>query len=170
MFEFDAGKLLIIGIVALIVIGPKELPRVMRQVGQMVGKMRRLAGEFQSQFNAAMREAEFAELKAEAAKLADETKIDVGFNPMTEMKAGLTEALEAPIDAKPAEPDKAGSNGAAPHPYLTPLSASESVATPPAPQEAPAAPDEHPSIRAALEPVSPVPSEQPVPEHVRTSA
>src|SRR5271163_3337912 len=100
MFDFDAGKLLIIGIVALIVIGPKELPRVMRQVGQAVGKMRRLAGEFQSQFMTAMREAEFAELKAEASKLAEETKIDVGFNPIAEVKASLTEALQAPSETK----------------------------------------------------------------------
>jgi Sec-independent protein translocase protein TatA len=43
MFDFDAGKLIIVGIVALIVIGPKELPRVMLQVGQAAAKMRRMA-------------------------------------------------------------------------------------------------------------------------------
>jgi sec-independent protein translocase protein TatB len=66
MFDFDAGKIIIIGIVALIVIGPKELPRVMRQIGQAVSKMRRMASEFQSQFMDAMNEADFAEIKAEA--------------------------------------------------------------------------------------------------------
>jgi Sec-independent protein translocase protein TatA len=40
MFDFDPGKLIILGIVALIVIGPKELPRVMLQVGQAAAKMR----------------------------------------------------------------------------------------------------------------------------------
>ena len=47
-----------IGIVALIVIGPKELPRVMRQLGQAVAKMRRMAAEFRGQFMDAMREAD----------------------------------------------------------------------------------------------------------------
>src|ERR1700724_1400144 len=49
MFDFDAGKLIIAGIVALIVIGPKELPRVMFQVGQAAAKMTRMAAEFRSQ-------------------------------------------------------------------------------------------------------------------------
>lgn len=102
MFEFDAGKLIIIGIVALIVIGPKELPRVMRTVGQAVGRMRRLATEFQSQFMDAMREADMADLKAEAAKLAEQAKIDVAFNPVADVKASLTDALHTP-GAEPGE-------------------------------------------------------------------
>ncbi len=158
MFEFDAGKLLIIGIVALIVIGPKEFPRVMRQVGQIVGKMRRMAGEFQSQFSAAMREAELAELKAEAAKIADATKVDVGFNPVADVKASLTEALQAPNDnTTPVMTETAGeARSTETHPYLTPLpAANEPVATAPAERDAAA---ERPSIRAALEPVEPTPA------------
>ena len=54
MFDFDVGKLLVVGIVALAVIPPKDLPRVMRTVGQAVGKMRRMAAEFQGQFMDAM--------------------------------------------------------------------------------------------------------------------
>ena len=50
MFDFDIGKLMVVGIVALAVIPPKDLPRVMRTVGQVVGKMRRMAAEFQGQF------------------------------------------------------------------------------------------------------------------------
>jgi sec-independent protein translocase protein TatB len=96
MFEFDAGKLIIIGIVALIVIGPKELPRVMRQIGQVVSKMRRMATEFQSQFMDAMKESEVAEIRAEAAKLAEQAKLDVAFNPVADVKASLTEALNEP--------------------------------------------------------------------------
>jgi sec-independent protein translocase protein TatB len=96
MFDFDAGKIIIIGIVALIFIGPKELPRVMRQIGQAVSKMRRMASEFQSQFMDAMNEADFAEIKAEAAKISEQAKIDVGFNPVADIKAGLTEAMAEP--------------------------------------------------------------------------
>jgi sec-independent protein translocase protein TatB len=69
MFDVSWGKLVIIGVVALIVIGPKELPAVLRTIGQWMGKIRRMAGEFQGQFQEAMREAEMADLK----KQFDET-------------------------------------------------------------------------------------------------
>jgi len=105
MFEFDAGKLIIIGIVALIVIGPKELPRVMRHVGQMAAKMRRMAAEFRGQFMDAMREADLENVKAEAEKLAQNSKIDANVDPLAEIKAEITSALEAAD--KPALPPPA---------------------------------------------------------------
>jgi sec-independent protein translocase protein TatB len=63
MFDISWGKLVIIGVVALIVIGPKELPAVLRTLGQWMSKIRRMASEFQGQFQDAMREAEMADLK-----------------------------------------------------------------------------------------------------------
>ncbi len=77
MFDFDAGKLILIGIVALIVIGPKDLPRVLRELGRAVGKMRRMATEFQGQFMEAVREADMADIKDEVSKLAESAKVDV---------------------------------------------------------------------------------------------
>lgn len=103
MFEFDAGKFLIIGIVALVVIGPKELPRVMRQVGQAVARLRRLSSEFQAQFMEAMREADLEEVREEAAKIAAAAKFDQGIDPLAGVRAELTQSLEAspqpPVDA-----------------------------------------------------------------------
>ncbi|MDQ6867084.1 MAG: twin-arginine translocase TatA/TatE family subunit [Pseudomonadota bacterium] len=95
MFDFDAGKFIIIGIVALIVIGPKELPRVMRQVGQAAAKMRRMAAEFRGQFMDAMREAGIDDIKADVAKLAESAKADAGIDPLAQIKAELTQALDA---------------------------------------------------------------------------
>lgn len=95
MFEFDAGKLIIIGIVALIVIGPKELPRVLRQVGQTVAKLRRMAAEFQGQFMDAMREADLADIKADVTKLTESAKVDTAFNPIATLETELTRAVEA---------------------------------------------------------------------------
>jgi sec-independent protein translocase protein TatB len=69
MFDISWGKLVIIGVVALIFIGPKELPMVLRTVGQWMSKIRRMASEFQGQFQEAMRDAEMADLK----KQFDET-------------------------------------------------------------------------------------------------
>jgi sec-independent protein translocase protein TatB len=96
MFDFDAGKFIIIGIVALVVIGPKELPRVLRQLGQAVAKMRRMAAEFQSQFMEAMREADMADVKAEVDKLAQSAKIDAAFDPVTEIKNEIKGAIDKP--------------------------------------------------------------------------
>ncbi|MFZ3326138.1 MAG: twin-arginine translocase TatA/TatE family subunit, partial [Methylocella sp.] len=95
MFDFDAGKFIIIGIVALIVIGPKELPRVMRQVGQAAAKMRRMAAEFRGQFMDAVREADIDEIKADVAKVAESVRADAGLDPLAEIKAELTQALDA---------------------------------------------------------------------------
>ena len=95
MFDFDAGKLLIIGIVALVFIPSKDLPRVLRQLGQFVSKMRRMAGEFQGQFMEAMREADMAELRKEAEDLAKATKINLAFNPLSDLHASVNAALES---------------------------------------------------------------------------
>ena len=86
MFDFDAGKLVVIGVVALVVIGPKDLPRVLRHVGQAVGKMRRMAGEFQSQFMDAMRDAEIADMKSEMEKVAQSAKLDLAFDPVHDVR------------------------------------------------------------------------------------
>jgi sec-independent protein translocase protein TatB len=95
MFDFDAGKFIIIGIVALLVIGPKELPRVMRQLGQAAAKMRHMAAEFRGQFMDAMREADIENIKADVAKLAESAKADAGIDPLAQIKADLTQALDA---------------------------------------------------------------------------
>jgi sec-independent protein translocase protein TatB len=63
MFDIGWSELLVIAVVALIAIGPKELPGVLRMMGQWAGKARRMAADFQGQFNEAMREAEMADIK-----------------------------------------------------------------------------------------------------------
>src|SRR5204862_7396991 len=70
MFDIGWSELVVIAVVALVAIGPKELPGVLRTVGQWIGKARKLAGGFQGQFREAMREAEMADLK----KSFDEVK------------------------------------------------------------------------------------------------
>jgi sec-independent protein translocase protein TatB len=74
MFDIGWSEFVVIGVVALIVIGPKELPAVLRTIGQWTTKIRRMAGEFQSQFQEAMREAEMADLKKSVDELSDVTK------------------------------------------------------------------------------------------------
>ena len=72
MFGIGWSEFVVIGVVALIAIGPKELPGVLRMVGQSLGKIRRMANEFQGQFQEAMREAEMADLAAAASALSSQ--------------------------------------------------------------------------------------------------
>jgi sec-independent protein translocase protein TatB len=78
VFGIEWSEYAVIAIVALIVIGPKELPAVLRAIGQWTTKIRRMAAEFQSQFQEALREAEMADLKKEVDNLNDAAK---GFSP-----------------------------------------------------------------------------------------
>lgn len=71
MFDIGWSEFLVIGVVALVVIGPKELPTVLRTMGQWMTKIRRMASEFQGQFQEAMREAEFSELKKQVDAIGD---------------------------------------------------------------------------------------------------
>ena len=100
MFDFDGAKLIIIGIVMLIVIKPKDLPGVMRQVGRTVAQLRRMAAEFQGQFHEAMREAELQDLKTDV-----ETMTKVGFDPIGTVRNEIARTkaeIEAGLSAKPA--------------------------------------------------------------------
>ncbi len=98
MFDFDASKFVIVGIIALIFIGPKELPGVLRQVGQFVGKMRRMAAEFQGQFMDAMKEADVANIREDLTKLKDSTSLAVDFNPVADIKNSIEQAVTpAPV-------------------------------------------------------------------------
>src|SRR3954469_22660548 len=63
MFGVDSSELLIIAVVALVVIGPKDLPRVMRVVGQWVGRARGMARHFRSGIDEMIRQAELEELE-----------------------------------------------------------------------------------------------------------
>jgi sec-independent protein translocase protein TatB len=96
MFDFDISKMIIVGIVALAVIPPKDLPRVMRTVGQTIGKMRRMASEFQGQFMEAMREvereADLESVKKEFQAINDQAKIDTSFDPVALMREDMTKA------------------------------------------------------------------------------
>jgi len=74
VFDIAWGEFIVIAVVALIVIGPKELPAVLRAIGQWTTKIRRMAAEFQGQFQEALREAEMADLKKEVDNLNDAAK------------------------------------------------------------------------------------------------
>jgi sec-independent protein translocase protein TatB len=123
MFGISWNEYILIAIVALIVIGPKELPGVLRAIGQWTAKVRRMAAEFQGQFQEAMREAEMADLKKEVDNLHDTARgFTSQFNdpmnfqdsakwepkPEPALEAAPPEASNpAPANSEPAKPDDA---------------------------------------------------------------
>jgi len=93
MFDIGWSELVVIGVVALIAIGPKELPGVLRMVGQWMGKARKLAGEFQGQFQEAMREAEMADLKKSFDEVKDAAAGLSGGNLLTKLSTDVSDAM-----------------------------------------------------------------------------
>ena len=104
MFDIGWGELVVIGIVALIAIGPKELPTVLRTLGQFMGKVRRMASEFQGQFQEAMREAEMADLKKQAEDLKSSVSDLTSFDPMASTKKEIESAFVMPEVGTASEP------------------------------------------------------------------
>ena len=116
MFDIGWSELVLIGVVTLVVIGPKELPGVLRTVGGAVSKMRRMAGEFQSQFQEALREAELDEAKTTIGGLNDQVNsLAGGFNPIQTIRdeiKGAVDSVSGNPTLAPAPPPDASSTPA----------------------------------------------------------
>src|SRR5712691_7986826 len=74
MFDITSSKLLILGIVALLVIGPKDLPALLRTIGKYMGIIKKHAADFRAQFDEAMRESELDQIKKDVEKLGAEAE------------------------------------------------------------------------------------------------
>jgi sec-independent protein translocase protein TatB len=101
MFDISWTEFLLIGIVALIVIGPKELPGVLRTMGQWTRKLRGMASEFQHQFQEAMREAEMADLKKQVDDITHDIK---NYDPLKGVRddvESISKDIESPVTAPP---------------------------------------------------------------------
>jgi sec-independent protein translocase protein TatB len=103
MFDIGWSELVVIAVVALIAIGPKELPGVLRMVGQWMGKARKMAAEFQGQFQEAMREAEMADLKKTFDEVKEAATGLAGGNVMTSLQKDVGAALRIDDIDKPAD-------------------------------------------------------------------
>ncbi|WP_407174618.1 Sec-independent protein translocase protein TatB [Bradyrhizobium sp. STM 3562] len=111
MFDIGWSEFVLIAVVALIAIGPKELPGVLRTVGQWMGKARKMAAEFQSQFQEALREAEMADLKKSFDEVRDAASGFSGRNLLSSLEKDVSSSLriddlDKPTD-KPAEATEA---------------------------------------------------------------
>jgi sec-independent protein translocase protein TatB len=100
MFDVAPTELLLVAVVALVVIGPKDLPKAMRIVGQWVGKARGMARHFRSGFDTMMRESELADMEKKW-KEENERIMAANPSPLIEMPA-----LEAPVEPVPSPEEK----------------------------------------------------------------
>jgi len=107
MFDLGWGELVVIGVIALIVIGPKELPTVLRTLGQTMGKVKRMASEFQGQFQEALREAELDGLKKQAEDLTGDLNKSMSeftnFDPLSDTQKEIESSFEPEPDHEPSE-------------------------------------------------------------------
>ena len=143
MFEIGWSELLLIGIVALIAIGPKELPTVLRTLGQWMSKLRRMASEFQHQFQEAMREAEMADLKKQVDEMTSQAQSYANFDPVSEVRRELEStqqqiegAMVNPAGAATPSPPVAAEPSTSPADAALPAAPATDAAAPP-----PAAPE-----------------------------
>jgi sec-independent protein translocase protein TatB len=122
MFDIGWSELVVIAVVALIAIGPKELPGVLRMVGQWMGKARRMAAEFQGQFQEAMREAEMADIKKSFDEVKEAATGITSGNIMTSLQKDVSDSLQIGDIDKPAETQDATDAMATPaiEPPVTP--------------------------------------------------
>src|ERR1041385_9518977 len=105
MFDIGWGELVVIAVVALIAIGPKELPGVLRMVGQWMGKIRRMAAEFQGQVQEAMREAEMADIKKQVDDIAQSAASVTDFDPMESVRKEVESiTADKPPETAPEQP------------------------------------------------------------------
>jgi sec-independent protein translocase protein TatB len=99
MFDFGIGytEILVIAVVAVIVIGPKDLPKVLRAFGKTLAKMRGMAREFQGHLDQAMREAGIDEVKKEVQNLKSTVTSSVT-EPIAKAKTEVAEGIKKEED------------------------------------------------------------------------
>lgn len=120
MFDIGASELLVIVIVAILVIGPKDMPRAMRMAGRWIGKMRRVSSHFRTGIDAMIREAELEDMekqwKAQNAAIMG-TSDDGNGDAIADIATGAPANLLPEVPAIEAEP-AAGSKTPAGEPEL----------------------------------------------------
>ncbi|WP_432757268.1 Sec-independent protein translocase protein TatB [Consotaella aegiceratis] len=114
MFDIGWSEFLVVAVVLVVVVGPKDLPQMLRTFGRATGQMRRMAGDFRRQFDEALRESELDDVRStvrDIRKLDPTSDIRKAMNPMRavgdEIRSSLSAAVKAPEPKVPAAQDTA---------------------------------------------------------------
>ena len=149
MFGIDSPELLVIAVVALVVIGPKELPGMLRSWGKWMAQMRGMASEFRGHVDEMVRQSELDEVKKqlEAAPGLDLQALDPTKEIKSAFQEGVSEGEKALADARStldnplAEPESAPQvaleSAAEPQPVSEPVATAEAAPVEPAPAAEP---------------------------------
>ena len=124
MFDIAWSELLVIIVVALVVVGPKDLPRLMRTAGQWAGRARAMADQFRRSFDDIARQSELDELRAEVNRLQQhaidpQAEIETAMYP-TGNPLSIGNDDVSPLPAPSAEPPPASSSSVGEAPAATP--------------------------------------------------
>lgn len=159
MFDIAWSEFLVVAVVALVVVGPRDLPPLLRTLGKMVASLRRMAGEFQNQFNDALREAELDEFKNEVTGLKDKaSRMMATPNPLQIARDEIRTALQP----KPAPSALVGTRTEAVENAPSALAPTPEIApteTPPAVTEAELT-DEKPTLATGTADAPPLPADR----------
>ena len=158
MFDLSWGEMGIIAVVALVVLGPKELPNALRTMSMLMKNARKLAGEFQSGVNEIIREADLEDARKKLQEVQSLNKnqiqkaVEKAVDPTGEVKAALNEVDPtgpAKTETKPAETPaiESGEDDAVEIAAAKPVSL-------PASEPTPAEPPSDPDVTPAPEPVT----------------
>ncbi len=146
MFDIGWSELLVIAVVLIVVVGPKDLPPMLRTFGKMMTRFRKVAGDFRAQFDDALREADLDDVRqhiADAQKLNPAHSLREAMNPLRQMgndiKADLqrsttvdrpAEATALPPSDAPSDPALPTMGSQTPQPVIAPVPAAIAAATP----------------------------------------
>jgi sec-independent protein translocase protein TatB len=167
MFDITSSKLFLLAIVALLVIGPKDFPVLLRTIGKYVGIIRGHAREFRAQFDEAMRETELAQIKKDMENIAQETEASLNATGR-EVEQTLNDAgksVETSFENPPATVAPAESTNAVSAESAAPAATPEPAA-PPASMPAPASVSLDEAVASGETPVAaPTAAVTPAPAH-----
>ena len=131
MFDLSWGEMMVVGVIALVVLGPKELPNALRTMTNLTRTARKLAGEFQSGVNEIVREAELEDARKAAQSLSKGSiskAIEKVVDPTGEMKSAV-KSVESDVNKVKAESQVSPVGPIAPPP-ITPPAATPAIAAP----------------------------------------
>jgi sec-independent protein translocase protein TatB len=151
MLDVGWPELLVIAIVLIVVVGPKDLPPMLRAFGKMTARLRTMAGEFRSQFDDALKEADLDDVRktiSDAQRLNPVNSLREAMNPLrqmgSEIKSDLQKSVKSPAAATAAE------ETAAVEPLVVPEPAMKLPVEPPVIATAPeATPSAEPAVKTA---------------------
>jgi sec-independent protein translocase protein TatB len=155
MFDFSWSEIMVIGLVALVLIGPKDLPIAIRAITRVLKKMRRMAGEFQHHVDDMMRDADLGDVQSTFRDLRS-MNLKGAINSMVDPDGTVGRAFADPFVSRPVPPTSAARGTAAPAgpapDFIPPGSIPPQVVRPAPVAEVQAAPDFMPPSARPPEP------------------